>query len=188
MPVGLVTRPTFFPFNWAKPLLSRTSIPVLTTVGLLLKQQEILKVRTMMIVKIFLITILFSPIFGVNFSIYKKCHGKCGNAANDYHPEEIRVSNCFLNISCKHTRNHHAQCHKCSTYSVVGCFKFPFGEINHVKHICSETKSVTELFYRYRNTDDYKISRLCHSEIDKCQARECHTGSHPPQRSFQPCS
>jgi len=55
------------------------------------------------------------------------------------------VAEHILKFSCNHTGKHHAQCHKPSADSIVSCFMFTISEVDHVKHIGSESKPVAKL-------------------------------------------
>ena len=65
------------------------------------------------------INLLFLAVFGVYPPVGKDGDYHGGNAACDYHPEEVGIADSFLNVTGKHARNHHAQRHECGADSIV---------------------------------------------------------------------
>ena len=85
------------------------------------------------------------PVCRVNLPVCKHRDHNGGGTAEYYDPEEVDVTDCFLKITCKHARNHHAQCHEGGADGVVRRLEFPFGKVHHVEHIGRESESVAEL-------------------------------------------
>ena len=57
----------------------------------------------------------------------------------------MRIADQLLNPAGNHSRQHHAECHKTGTDSVVSGFVFAVGEVNQVKHIRRKSESVAKL-------------------------------------------
>ena len=65
------------------------------------------------------INLFFLAVFGVYPPVGKDGDYHGGNAACDYHPEEVGIADSFLNVTGKHARNHHAQRHECGADGIV---------------------------------------------------------------------
>ena len=98
-----------------------------------------------MIIRTTKVIILFFSVFRIYFPICKDRDDYGCYATDDNHPEEIDVTNCFLDITCKHAGNHHAQCHEGGADGIVRGFEFTFGEVHHIEHVGCETEAVAEL-------------------------------------------
>ena len=114
--------------------------------------------------------VFFSTVIRINLFVYKISYNQRSNTAGHHHPEEIDVTDCFLNVTGNEARQHHTQCHERRTDCIVGSLEFAFREIHHVKHIGSEAEAITELFDTNRNTDNDRIRRLSDGKINECQA------------------
>ena len=71
----------------------------------------------------------------VNLPVGKHRDHNSGGTAEYYDPEEVDIADCFLKVTCKHARNHHAQCHEGGTDGIVRRLELSFGEVHHIKHI-----------------------------------------------------
>ena len=85
----------------------------------------------------------------------------------------------------KHTGQHHAQCHKSGTNSVMCRFVLSIGKINQVKHVSSKTKTVSKLLDRHSSINQQHIFGHIPRQIKISQMGQCNAESHRPNPEFQ---
>ncbi len=127
----------------------------------------------------------FFAVVGVDGFIDEVGDNQRGEAAGHDHPEEVHVTDRFLDVTGNEARQHHAQRHKGGADGIVRRLELALAEVHHVQHVSRETEAVAKLLNAQGDSDNHDVSGLGNSQIDKRQARQRHARGHHPQRFFQ---
>ena len=109
--------------------------------------------------------LLFSVI-RIYLPVGYECNNYRCQTARHNHPEEGLIAECFLDITGKHSRNHHRGCHERCAQRVMGGLELTFGKVHHVEHICRESEAVAELFNSQCAAYSDDVVRQAGAQID----------------------